>query len=112
MRKISNFVAVIKKQGILLLYIIGMLQQFTVDNFLSFKDSVTLNLKPGRGSRLKTHKAEFIKGFPFRKTAAVFGANASGKTNLIKAIELGKYLVLHGTNSDELIDFSPFRLSD
>ena len=61
MRKISNFVAVIKKQGILLLYIIGMLQQFTVDNFLSFKDSVTLNLKPGRGSRLKTHKAEFIK---------------------------------------------------
>ena len=112
MRKISNFAAVIKKQGILLLYIIGMLQQFTVDNFLSFKDSVTLNLKPGRGSRLKTHKAEFIKGFPFLKTAAVFGANASGKTNLIKAIELGKYLVLHGTNSDELIDFSPFRLSD
>ena len=89
-----------------------MLQQFTVDNFLSFKDSVTLNLKPGRGSRLKTHKAEYIKGSPFLKTAAIFGANAGGKTNLIKAIELGKYLVLHGTNSDELIDFFPFRLSD
>ena len=88
-----------------------MLQQFTVENFLSFKDSATLSLKPGRGSQLKSHKVEIVKGSPFLKTAAIFGANAGGKSNFIKAIELGKYLVLHGTRADELIDYTPFRLS-
>lgn len=94
-----------------LIILYGMLQQFTVENFLSFKDSATLSLKPGRGSQLKSHKVEIVKGSPFLKTAAIFGANAGGKSNFIKAIELGKYLVLHGTRSDELIDYTPFRLS-
>lgn len=89
----------------------GMLQQFTVENFLSFKDSATLSLKPGRGSRLKSHKVEIVKGSPFLKTAAIFGANAGGKSNFIKAFELSKYLILHGTGADELIEYTPYRLT-
>ena len=45
------------------------------------------------------------------KSAAMFGANAGGKSNFVKAIELGKKLVLKGTRTDDLIEFYPFRLS-
>ncbi len=88
-----------------------MIQQFIVENFLSFKDRVTFNMQPGRGSKLKNHKAEPVKGAPVLKTAAIFGANAGGKSNFIKALELGKRLVLQGTRTEELIEFKPFRLT-
>jgi len=88
-----------------------MLQQFTIENFLSFKDREVFSLQPGRGSLKKEHKAEPIKGPWVLKSAAMFGANAGGKSNFVKAIELGKKLVLRGTRTDDLIDYYPFRLS-
>ncbi len=88
-----------------------MIQQFIVENFLSFKDRVTFNLQPGRGAKLKNHKIEPVKGAKVLKTAAIFGANAGGKSNFIKALDLGKRLVLNGTRTEELIDFNPFRLT-
>ena len=88
-----------------------MLQQFSVENFLSFKDKETFSLQPGKGSLKKEHKTEPIKGQWVLKSAAMFGANAGGKSNFVRAIELGKKLVLRGTRTDDLIDFYPFRLS-
>lgn len=88
-----------------------MLQQFTVENFLSFKEREVFTLQPGKGSLKKDHKAEPIKGQWILKSAAMFGANAGGKSNFVKAIELGKKLVLKGTSADDLIDYYPFRLS-
>ena len=88
-----------------------MLQQFTIENFLSFKDKEILLLQPNKGSLKKDHKMEPTKGQWVLKSAAVFGANAGGKSNFVKAIELGKKLVLRGTRTDDLIDFYPFRLS-
>ena len=38
-----------------------MLQQFTVENFLSFKDREVFKLQPGKGSRNKEHKVEPVK---------------------------------------------------
>lgn len=88
-----------------------MLQQFTVENFLSFRDRQSFSLVPGKGSLKKEHRIEPIKGQFALKTAAMFGANAGGKSNFVKAIELGKKLVLRGTRAEDLIDFYPFRLS-
>lgn len=88
-----------------------MLQQFIVENFLSFKNRETLSLQPNKGSLKKDHRTEPIKGQWALKSAAIFGANAGGKSNLVKAIELGKKLVLRGTRTDDLIEFFPFRLS-
>ncbi len=88
-----------------------MIQQLVIENFLSFKDRVTFNMQPGRATKLKNHKAEPVKGNVVLKTAAIFGANAGGKSNFIKAIELGKRLVLQGTSNEELIEYKPFRLS-
>lgn len=88
-----------------------MLQQFIVENFLSFKNREIFSLQPGKGTLKKEHKTESIKGQWVLKSAAMFGANAGGKSNFVKAIELGKKLVLIGTRADDLIDFHPFRLS-
>ena len=88
-----------------------MLQQFIVENFLSFKNREIFSLQPSKGTLKKEHKTESIKGQWVLKSAAMFGANAGGKSNFVKAIELGKKLVLRGTRTDDLIDFYPFRLS-
>lgn len=88
-----------------------MLQQFIVENFLSFRNRETFSLLPNKGTLKKEHKTEPIKGQWVLKSAAMFGANAGGKSNFVKAIELGKRLVLRGTRTDDLIDFYPFRLS-
>ena len=87
-----------------------MLQQFTVDNFLSFKDQEIFKLKPGRGILKGHHKVEPVKGFTVLKTAIMFGANASGKSNFVKAIDLGKRIVLEGTPTGAPMEFHPFRL--
>ena len=89
----------------------NMLQQFTVENFLSFKDKEVFKLQPGKGSRNKGHKVEPVKGYWILKSAALFGPNAGGKSNFVEALELGKRLVLLGTRAETLIEYHPFRLS-
>jgi AAA15 family ATPase/GTPase len=87
-----------------------MLIRFTVENFLSFKDREVFSLIPGRGTLKSHHKSKSIKGTSALKTAVVYGANASGKSNLIKAIEFGKELVLKGNKAEQPIKFSSFKL--
>ena len=88
-----------------------MLEQFIVENFLSFKNREVFSLQPNKGTLKRDHKTEPIKGQWVLKSAAMFGANAGGKSNFVKAIELGKKLVLKGSRTDDLIEFYPFRLS-
>ena len=61
-----------------------MLIEFSVKNFMSFKDKVTLSMEKGNGCEnsdnfISTDFGEILK------TASIYGANASGKSNLIKA---------------------------
>lgn len=89
-----------------------MLQQFTVENFLSFKDRQVLKLSSSRGTKKKEHRIEPIKGSLILKTAAFFGPNAVGKSNFIEALALAKRLVIAGTPTESPIEHHPFRLSD
>ena len=43
--------------------------------------------------------------------AAIYGGNASGKTNFFKALKFAKELVVKGTQPDSLIPVEPFRLA-
>jgi AAA15 family ATPase/GTPase len=88
-----------------------MLQQFTVENFLSFKDKQVFNLQPGRATKKKEHRVQPVKGSWILKTAAMFGPNAGGKSNFVEAFELSKRLVLLGTPPETPIEYRPFRLS-
>ena len=61
-----------------------MLIEFSVMNFLSFKEKVTLSLE--KESRNENEENTFVfNNEELLKTAVIYGANASGKSNLIKA---------------------------
>ncbi|WP_106915329.1 AAA family ATPase [Chryseobacterium aurantiacum] len=87
-----------------------MLIRFNIENFRSFNERVFFSLLPGKGTLKSHHKTKQVGGIATLKTAVLYGANASGKTNLIKAIEFGKQLILKGSSIDDIIDFNAFKL--
>lgn len=89
-----------------------MLIKFSVENFSSFNERQEFSLLPGKGTLKANHKSKKVKGISVLKTSVLFGANASGKSNLIKAIEFGQLLVLNGTKAEKKINFQKFRLDN
>lgn len=82
-----------------------MLIQFTVNNFKSIKDTVTLDLQAV--SEIKEHSDHIIEALDdeFLPLAIIYGTNGSGKSNLLKAIELVKGMVLGQMGGGEAIPF-------
>jgi len=62
-----------------------MLVQFVVDNFLSFGSRQEFSLFAGK-TRAHQDRVEQVQGKSLLKFAALFGANASGKSNLAEAM--------------------------
>lgn len=90
-----------------------MLITFHIENFLSFKEHHTFSMVAGMGGRNKAHhliKKASKKEVNLVKTAVLYGANASGKSNLVKAIHFGQQLLLKGTPANNLLNFQPFKL--
>ena len=75
-----------------------MLIEFSVKNFLSFKNKVTLSMEKGNGDEnldniISTNNVDLLK------TAAIYGANASGKSNLIKALTFAILFIRNSNNN-------------
>jgi len=72
-----------------------MLIRFNVENFLSFNDKVEFSLIANNERRLSAHvfKGE---GINILKTSVIYGANASGKSNLVKAIDFSQKVITKG----------------
>lgn len=87
-----------------------MLIRFTIQNFLSFRDKQVFSLIPSKRRSKPQHKTKPVDGISVLKTAVIFGANASGKSNLVKSIEFGKRLVLKGSKTEQPISFDFFKL--
>lgn len=98
-----------------------MLIEFSVQNFRSFKELAVLSMVAA--SRLKSQEPELdadaILAAPGRpallRCAAIYGANASGKSNLIRAFEFMIDFVLFSTQETRAtgkIQVEPFRLSE
>ncbi len=90
-----------------------MLIQFSVENFKSFKDEAVLSMVAASITENKDHVINKINP-PLLKSAVVYGANASGKSNLVKAMQFMKGFILSSskeTQATESISFSPFRLN-
>lgn len=87
-----------------------MIVEFSVENFLSFQKESVLSLVPGKGHGLKSHIQMGIgrNDISILKSSLIFGANASGKSNFIKAIQFVKSTVLFGSQSN--FPRSPFKL--
>ncbi|MBN2147988.1 MAG: AAA family ATPase [Anaerolineales bacterium] len=96
-----------------------MLIEFTVGNFRSFKEPITLSMVAAklkaRDPRVNENNTIVIdEKLTLLTSAAVYGANASGKSNLVQALRFMRDFVL-GSSRDtqvaEPIDVESFRLS-
>ena len=94
-----------------LINICAMLLRFVVSNFLSFAEEVEFNMFPGN---FKIHK-DHIYHTPevdLLKTAAIYGANGSGKSNFVKAVNFLRDIVTEGTINLTDYNRSIFKLDE
>lgn len=90
-----------------------MLLDFTVSNFLSIDGPLSFNLLPGR-------EQKWSKNLPYLKkyrrkvnpVAALFGANASGKSNLLSALQTLKDILHTPPQNGALLNHRPFELRE
>lgn len=85
-----------------------MLHQFTFKNFKSFKEEVTLDLT---ATAIKEHKEDIFTDIFDEKVltvAAIYGANASGKSNVLEAFQYMRMVVLHSFGKNELLSEHAF----
>jgi AAA15 family ATPase/GTPase len=95
-----------------------MLIGFSVGNYRSFKDVVTLSMVAaedacGNDELDKNNVFKVNQQFSLLKSAAIYGANASGKSNLILAFNFMRRFVMNSAKLQitDKIDVEPFRLS-
>ncbi len=83
-----------------------MLIEFKVGNFRSFHEPQTLSLVAGTDAKHPDNLISCGKS-NLLKSAAVYGANASGKSNLIKALDLMRAFVRYSATRMNLGDVIP-----
>ncbi len=89
-----------------------MLLRFSVENWMSFRDEATLDLVATREEQHSNHLAPIAKfGLKVLPVSAIYGANASGKSNLVKALSFAQHFITDPPKSDAPIPLRPFRLS-
>lgn len=94
-----------------------MIIQFLVDNYKSFKDETILSFVGS--NTVKEHENDNVfvwNNYKVLKANAIYGANASGKSNLLKAVKDMKKVVLSSFQnaiSDNYVEKSiqPFKLN-
>lgn len=89
-----------------------MIIEFTVGNFLSFKENKTLSLEATNITEYK-ESAFKIGNYKLLKSAVLYGANSSGKSNFIKAMSTMKMIVMTSIerSSASKFEVTPFLLN-
>src|SRR6266567_7498422 len=90
-----------------------MLIQFTVGNFKSFKDKATLSMEAAQDEWLEHENVTTSTDKRLVKAAAIYGANASGKSNFLVAMDRFRNWVQHSSkdaHAEDKIPVIPFRL--
>ncbi|MFP9139270.1 AAA family ATPase [Devosia sp. XGJD_8] len=92
-----------------------MLIEFRVTNFRSFRGENRLSLLASADKDLESSNVVTTKNTSVPRVlraAGIYGANASGKSNLIRALQLMRGIVVESANlkPDQLFNVQPFRL--
>ena len=96
-----------------------MIIEFKVENFLSFKDLTTLSMVTAKSFKehKDTHTFTIDNKLSLLKSAVIYGNNASGKSNLLEAMEFMKQIILNSfrdallENSDRKFPLEKFALN-
>lgn len=86
-----------------------MIINFSVQNFGSIKEKQTLSFEADKSTHLENAYIVNLGGQRILKLALIYGANASGKTTILKALDFLRDIVLEPERkkTNEL-DFNPF----
>ena len=89
-----------------------MLFNFTIGNFRSFSDKKTLSMEL---APITDYPKNIVKKskYKFLSTAVVYGANSSGKSNLLAGMSVMKSIIMNSskTNSTSSLPYDPFSLN-
>lgn len=92
-----------------------MVLEFRLKNVFSFRDEITLDLQ---AAKIQTEKGKALSGNLFTingeqilKSVSIFGANASGKSNVIKGIKACVNMIRssHTYNENTTFQVAPFK---
>ena len=92
-----------------------MVLKFRLNNVFSFRDEITLDLQ---AAKIQTERGKALSGNLFTvngeqilKSISMFGANASGKSNVIKGIKACVNMIRssHTYNEDTIFQVAPFK---
>jgi len=87
-----------------------MLISFSVENWMSFRDKVKFSMIATRERQHDDRVADVETYARILPIAAIYGGNASGKTNFFMAMNFAKKLVVRGTRPESLIPVKTFLL--
>ena len=89
-----------------------MLIRFTVENFLSFNQRVDFNMIASDDRHHSHHvvKDDSEESIRLLRTSIIYGANASGKSNLIKAMKFARDFIVDGVEKNRNININNFKL--
>lgn len=89
-----------------------MIQELKVSNYLSFKEEVTFSFDATRDTEFEEHQVvEIAPDVRLLRLAMIYGANASGKSNLLNVIQfLRKFWFVIKKDISEKTGVVPFKL--
>ena len=86
-----------------------MIVNFSIQNFGSIKDKQTLSFEADASEHLEDTYVVRAAGKRLLKLALIYGANASGKTTVLKALDFLRDLVVNPKEKKtDILDFSPY----
>ena len=88
-----------------------MLISLMLENWMSFRDPVTFSMVAGKERHHRERVPKLGSRLRVLPVSAIYGANASGKSNFFKAFLFAKNLVTSPPRKDKFIPVSPFKLS-
>lgn len=86
-----------------------MIVNFSIQNFASVKDKQTLSFEANHSTHLEDAYVVEIGKHRVLKLALIYGANASGKTTVLKALDFLRTLVMNPERKkNNELEFTPF----
>ena len=91
-----------------------MIAEFKIRNFYSLRDEQTLSFIPTNDDTSRDiYTEEVADGVSLLKIGCIYGSNASGKTNILKALDFfSRFMVDDSLNKGDEIGVVPFLLDD